>query len=214
MARLLSQLPKNKGLREGSMELSDAILARRVAEGDRRAFAGLVERHGDRFYRVAWQMLSDKSEAEDVVQEAFLKLWDKSALWKPDSGAAFTTWFYRIVVNLCLDRLRKKGPDLSLVTPDEIQGDPEVSADVRMIREETAQALEMAIQALPDRQKAALTLCFYEGLSNKDAADVLGVGVKALESLLMRAKEAVRTNLIRTGLLPEKHEEKGKGERA
>src|SRR5690606_25784533 len=85
----------------------DALLAR-VAAGDHPAFAQLVRRHATRFYRVAYRFTADRQEAEDVVQDAFIRLWEKPQRFEAGKGAAFSTWFYRVVVNLCLDRQKKK----------------------------------------------------------------------------------------------------------
>ena len=175
-------------------ELSDESLMVRVNNGDHQAFATLVERHTQRFYATAFRMFGNAAEAEDVVQEAFLKLWQKPQSFDPTRGAKFTTWFTRVVSNLSIDHMRKKKPQSAPEVLDRIEDDaPRV--DDRLDEDAKAKVLEDAIQALPERQKIALNLCFYEGMSNKDAAEVLGIGVKALESLLMRAKKALKENL-------------------
>lgn len=167
-------------------EKDDATLLAHVAEGSHHAFAMLVERHATRFYRLAYRYVADKDTAEDIVQDAFVKLWENPAAWNPHKGAQFTTWFYRIVVNQCLDWQKKKRP-LPLIegmdAPDDTRPQDEQLALTRQ-----QQALEKAIRALPERQQTALNLCFYEELSNQQAADIMGVGLKALQSLLMRAK--------------------------
>lgn len=179
---------------------SDEILMGRIKGGDRQAFAVLVRRHTDRFYAAAYRLCGRPDEAEDVVQDAFLKLWDRPDVYDPARGAKFTTWFYRVVTNLTLDRMRRRrkqaGGDVL-----ELMADKAPRADETLVLNEEQAGLEAAIQALPERQKAALNLCFYEGLSNKEAADILGVGVKGLESLLMRAKAGVRENLTKQGLI-------------
>ena len=186
---------------------SDESLMVRVQSGDHQAFSMLVRRHTDRFFAVAWRMCGDQNAAEDIVQEAFLKLWRKPQSWKPGKGAKFTTWFYRVVINQAHDHGRKKKYEYGA-------DDLDVFADERDTQDKTLQQkqeqdyLERAIQVLPERQKAALNLCFYEGLSNREAAEVLGVGVKALESLLMRAKAGVKDELIRAGIVDDGREEK------
>src|SRR3970040_342675 len=89
----------------------DRELLALVKEGNHQAFSILVERHTDRFYRLAYRYLQNKEAAEDVVQDAFLKLWENPALWQPQRNSKFTTWFYRVVVNLCLDLRKRKRPD-------------------------------------------------------------------------------------------------------
>lgn len=175
-------------------QISDESLMLRVCNGDHRAFATLVERHTQRFFACSFRMFGNATEAEDAVQDAFLKLWQKPQSFDPNKGAKFTTWFTRVVTNVSIDHMRKKKPQTGPDVLDYMAAD-EPLADAEMVQKQKAQALEDAIQALPERQKAALNLCFYEGLSNKEAAEILGVGVKALESLLMRAKKTLKETL-------------------
>lgn len=179
---------------------SDEILVARIARGDHDAFATLVRRHTDRFYATAFRMCGRADEAEDVVQDAFLKLWHKPGLYNEARGAKFTTWFYRVVTNQALDHMRKHKPEAGGEVL-EYMADHALRQDDAIAATEEQKAVEAAIQSLPERQKAALNLCFYEGLSNKEAAEVLGVGVKALESLLIRAKTGLRDKLTGQGFI-------------
>lgn len=175
-------------------QISDETLMARVQRGDHDAFAVLVRRHAKLFFAAAYRMCGQAQEAEDVVQDAFLKLWQNPQLWNPAKGAKFTTWFYRVVANQAIDGLRKKKPLSSAAVLDLLSdGRPDAEGD--FIERQDAAHLERAIQSLPERQKMALNLCFYEGLSNREAAAIIGVGVKALESLLIRAKSALRKEL-------------------
>lgn len=170
----------------------DALLAR-IAQGERIAFALLVERHTQRFYRLAYRSVFQQAEAEDIVQEAFLKLWSNPGLWKKGRGASFTTWFYRMVINLCHDHNKRKRP---LPMPEEFDAaDVSPDAETVLLERRRQAAIEAALRRLPERQRDALNLCFYQELSNRDAAEILGVRVKALESLLMRAKAQLREEL-------------------
>jgi len=184
-----------------STEDSDESLMRLIRQGSHQAFAILVRRHTDRFYAAAFRLSGRPSEAEDMVQDAFLKIWQKPDLWRDDRGAKFTTWFYRILVNQNIDRIRKGQRMISgeTILPFVADGraDPE---SVTGANEEQAR-IEGALSSLPERQKTALTLCFYEGLSNAEAAGVMGVKIKALESLLMRAKTGVRDYLNQNNLV-------------
>lgn len=189
--------------------ISDESLMARVQSGDHEAFSVLVRRHTRLFFSAAYRMCPHQDEAEDIVQDAFLKLWKNPAAWDGARGVKFTTWFYRVVTNQALDALRRKKPTQGGEILDYIRDDAPDQLAGMVERDEQA-VLENAVQALPERQKTALNLCFYEGLSNKDAADIMGVGVKALESLLMRAKAGVKEQLIREGFLPK---EKGGRER-
>jgi RNA polymerase sigma-70 factor (ECF subfamily) len=174
-------------------EKDDHELLALVQDGSHPAFAELVKRHTERFYRLAFRYLQNKEAAEDVVQDAFLKLWEDPGKWQADRNAKFTTWFYRVVVNLCLDWQKRKRPvelneEMPLV-------DDRETADQAMLRSEEQRALEQEIAALPERQRTALNLCFDEGLSNQDAADAMGVNLKALQSLIMRAKTNLKERM-------------------
>lgn len=178
----------------------DEELMVRIKNADHEAFSSLVRRHMQRYYALAFRMCGDQNIAEDIVQEAFLKLWRKPDSWKPNKGAKFTTWFYRVVVNMAHDFSRKKKAEYGTDNLD-LYADNADAQDVKMQQGQEQDALEHAISLLPERQRAALNLCFYEGVSNKDAAEILGVGVKALESLLMRAKASLKNEMIRSGVI-------------
>ncbi len=179
---------------------NDESLMECLWQYNQQAFTILVERHTQKFYASAYRMVLNKQEAEDIVQEGFLKIWNNPKLWKKDKGAKFTTWFYRIIMNLCLDYLRK-GSRVGYVEDFDAIEDDTVSQEKTLVDKEQQKMLNSAIATLPEKQRMALTLCFYEGLSNKEAAGIVGVKVKALESLLMRAKAGVRDCLAREGIL-------------
>ena len=161
--------------------------------GSHQAFAELVQRHTERFYRLAYRYVQNRETAEDLVQDAFLRLWENPASWRPDRNSKFTTWFYRIVVNLCLDWQKKKRP--MPLDEDMPLADERESADEAMIRIQEQRLLEKEIAALPERQRTALNLCFDEGLSNQEAAEAMGVNLKALQSLIMRAKTTLKERM-------------------
>jgi len=174
-------------------EKDDHELLALVQDGSHQAFAEVVKRHTERFYRLAFRYLQNKEAAEDVVQDAFLKLWEDPGKWQADKNTKFTTWFYRVVVNLCLDWQKRKRPvELNEEMP---LADERESADQAMLRNEEQRVLEKEIAALPERQRTALNLCFDEGLSNQDAADAMGVNLKALQSLIMRAKTTLKERM-------------------
>ncbi|HEU5046802.1 MAG TPA: sigma-70 family RNA polymerase sigma factor [Rickettsiales bacterium] len=173
--------------------LDDARLLRLIRKGEKQAFAVLVRRHSERFYRVAYRFSGHRTEAEDIVQEAFIKLWEKPDMWQEDRKTAFTTWFYRVVVNMCLDWQKKKRP-LPLEEGDWVADERQTHEETMLIDEKQFM-LEAQIRALPERQRTALNLCFYEELSNQEAADIMGVRLKALQSLLMRAKTTLRERI-------------------
>jgi RNA polymerase sigma-70 factor (ECF subfamily) len=177
------------------LHLDDESLISQIQEGSHEAFATLVNRHSNRFYRIAYRFVSGKDDAEDIVQDAFLKLWNRPNLWDPGKGTKFTIWFYRVVINLCLDH-RKKKKLVNLSEGIEF-ADEKPGADILLDVHQKQALLERLICELPERQQLAINLCFYEGLSNNEAAQIIGVRVKALQSLIMRAKTTLKYKVKR-----------------
>lgn len=173
----------------------DADLMQRIATGDQRAFQTLMRRHLARTVRLAARILGSTGAAEDVAQDAFIRVWKHAQDWEsPEKrGARFTTWLYRIVLNLSIDEKRKnRFADIESIAEP---ADDSPSAERNMERREQSKRVQEALAQLPERQRQAFVLCFYEDCSNKDAADMLGISVKALESLLVRARRALRDGL-------------------
>jgi RNA polymerase sigma-70 factor (ECF subfamily) len=171
----------------------DQELLALIQEGSHEAFAELVQRHTERFYRLAYRYVQNRETAEDLVQDAFVGLWANPASWRAERNSKFTTWFYRIVVNLCLDWQKKKRP---LPLNEEMPlADERESVDEAMIRIQEQKLLEKEIAALPERQRTALNLCFDEGLTNQEAAESMGLNLKALQSLIMRAKTTLKKRM-------------------
>jgi len=191
-AKVIPLFPEGPAPTEEDSE-DDAWLLERIAERDHAAFAALVRRHTARFFRVAYRFLHNHAQAEDTVQDAFLKLWERPGLWQAGKNTAFTTWFHRIVVNQCLDFAKKKRP-LPLIDDSWIE-DERQTQESSLLEKEKQQLLEEGIAKLPLRQRTALNLCFYEGLSNGQAAEVMGVRLKALQALIMRAKTTLKNEL-------------------
>ena len=162
----------------------------RIIGRDHGAFSILVKRHTPRYYGLAYRTLFNKTEAEEVVQEAFLKLWQRPGAWDEEKGARFSTWFYRVVANMCIDRNRKKRP--VLVEDIEALSALESTAAETVYRREQKRLVDNLILELPENQRLALNLCFYEGLSNREAADIMGLNLKALQSLIIRAKSRLK----------------------
>jgi len=176
----------------------ERALMARVGMGDAAAFERLVERHMPMLHALAWRMLGDPGEAEDVVQESLVKLWVNARGWQP-SGGGLGAWLRRIATNACLDRLRRPRPLSDDGLPERADDAP--GADVLIDAERRRAAVQAAILTLPDRQRAAIVLTYHEGVSNAEAAALLGIGVKALESLLVRARQALGQQLARQGLM-------------
>jgi RNA polymerase sigma-70 factor (ECF subfamily) len=170
---------------------SDHDLMARTAQGDGRAFRTLAERHAGRALRLARRILGNEALAEDIVQDALLRVWTNAPRWRPE--AAFRTWLYRVVVNLCLNAKRRAG-DLPLDAAAAV-ADPAAAADADLETRERDRQIAAAIGALPERQRAAIVLSYQEGLGNAEVAAVLDTTVSGVETLLVRAKRALRTSL-------------------
>ena len=161
----------------------DEELLARVADGDPASVRALVARKLPRLLSLAGRMLGDASAAEDVAQEAFLRVWKQAPRWRP-GAARFDTWLYRVALNLCYDRLRRRR-ELSYAEPP----------DRGLEAADTGRRVSAALQALPDRQREAIVLCHYQELGNIEAAAIMGVSVEALESLLGRGRRTMRVVL-------------------
>jgi RNA polymerase sigma-70 factor (ECF subfamily) len=171
-------------------EASDEELMARVARGDEGAFRLLARRYAGRAIGLARRITGNDADAEEVVQEALLRVWVNAPRWRP--MAAFRTWFYRVVLNLCLSR-RRRAPFLPLPAGEQI--DSAAGPALRLERAEVDRLLAAAIAALPDRQRAAIVLTYHEGLSNAETAKILETSVSGVEALLVRAKRTLRERL-------------------
>jgi RNA polymerase sigma factor (sigma-70 family) len=178
--------------------LDDRALMARVSDGDGAAFRLLTERHTPLVFGLAWRMLGDSAEAEDVVQDVFAKLWVGARGWTP-VGGGLGAWLRRIATNACLDRLRRRRHVSDETMPE--RADEAPAADAVIDAERRRRAVAAAIQTLPDRQRAAIVLTYYEGVPNAEAAAMLELGVKALESLLVRARQSLTRSLVAQGLI-------------
>jgi RNA polymerase sigma-70 factor (ECF subfamily) len=171
----------------------DRLLARMRAD-DTAAYRLLVERHIDRAFGLALRVLKNAADAEDVTQEAFVKAWQKRHDWQ-EGRAKFSTWLYRVIVNACIDQLRgPRGENLEDVPEPRDEGEDAVSS---IHRQQVVLQLDKALARLPAPQRAAITLSYHEGLSNKEIAEVMGTSLFAVESLLKRGRQRLRELLKR-----------------
>ena len=170
----------------------DEELLMRVADGDPAASRALVGRKLPRILGLAQRMLTDSTEAEDVAQEAFLRVWRQAPRWRPGQ-AKLDTWLHRVTLNLCYDRLRRRR-EIATDNPPEV-ADEGPAPDRGLQAQDTGRRVSAALARLPDRQREAVVLCHYQELGNIEAAAVMGVTVEALESLLSRGRRALRAAL-------------------
>ncbi len=173
------------------MDESDEALMARVARGDEAAYRLLTRRHVAAMLGLARRILGNAGDAEDAVQEAMLRVWTHAPRWQP--LAAFKTWLTRIVVNLCLDRKRRK-PWVGLEAAGDII-DPTPDAAEQAEQSEQDRLVAKATAELPDRQRTAIVLTYGDGMSNAQVAEILDTTVSAVETLLVRAKQNLRKAL-------------------
>lgn len=174
--------------RDTFQDASDETLLVLYANGDPSAARALTLRLTPKVFGHAYRVLGDRAEAEDVSQEALIRLWKQAPDWR-QGEAKVTTWLYRVVANLCTDRLRK-GRGVALDAIPEPEDDAESPAEA-LQQKSRHQALQSALNALPDRQKQAVVLRHIEGMTNPDIARIMAIGVEAVESLTARGKRAL-----------------------
>ena len=174
----------------------DAVMSR-IAARDAVAFGTVVSAQSVMLHRVAYRMIGDAAEAEDVAQEALLRLWASAGRWRPGQ-AGIAAWLTRVTVNLCLDRLRRRRFASDEEAPERADDSP--GAEALVEEEQWRRAAVAALGDLSERHRAAIVLTYYEELPNALAADTLEMNLKAFESLLLRARAAMRAALAARGL--------------
>jgi RNA polymerase sigma-70 factor (ECF subfamily) len=179
-----------------ALAAADLAEVRAVAAGDQDAFARLVDRESPRLLRFALGMLGSLEEAEDVVQESFISLWENAERWRPE--ARLGTWLHAVCYNRAVDRIRRRRDFVDDSVLGEI-ADADETAEQGLVRAETVSSVREAVERLPHRQRTAILLFHFQDLSQKEAADILGVSESAFESLLARARRQMRIWLSAAG---------------
>jgi RNA polymerase sigma-70 factor (ECF subfamily) len=171
----------------------DHELIRACLEGNQEAFASLVHRHEQRSYWAAYKILGDAEAARDVAQEAFVRVW--RALDRFDFSMAFSTWLYRITVNLAIDHLRRnrrhRGADLDLFR-ESVADDSSISPDAPQDSREVAKAVRAVLETLDEKYRTVLILRDLEGLSSKQIADITGIAHATVRWRLHIARKQFR----------------------
>ena len=171
----------------------DSALMRRIADGDPVAFRMLGDRQVDRLLALASRMLGDRTEAEDVVQECFIRDWKNAERWQPT--AAVGTWLHRITYNLCIDRIRARRPTVPIGPIDPPSTAP--LADRGIQGQHVARRVQEVLATLPERQRGAIVLVHFQELPAREAAAMMDISIEALESLLARARRALKAALTK-----------------
>ncbi|EOS58923.1 MULTISPECIES: RNA polymerase sigma factor SigW [Paenibacillus] len=184
------------------VEHFDARLVKLARKGDQGAFAELVDLYKDKLYHLGYRMLSNRHEAEDVVQETFLRVhknWNRY-----DDKQKFSTWIYRIATNLCIDRLRKRKPsyylDAEMNDQDGLDGYTLIPGDERTpeteyLLSETQQTIHQAIEGLPAKYKSVIVLRYLQELSLQEISEVLDMPVTTVKTRVHRGREFLRKKL-------------------
>jgi RNA polymerase sigma-70 factor, ECF subfamily len=172
---------------------TDEELMARVAQRDRDAFTRLLDRHLAPLQRFLLRMTGNAADADELGQEAMLRIWSHAQRWQPDR-VKFSTWLYRIARNLAIDHFRRRRNSDADTLASLVDDAPDAFAQLDAARR--ADTTRRAVGALPERQRTALLLCHFDGFSNQEAAAVLEISVDALESLLARARRTLRTTLM------------------
>ncbi len=179
--------------------VSDHELMGRVACGDKTAFALLTRKHLRTMVGVAQRVLGNAAEADEIAQEAFLRLWRYASSWDPKGAGSVKTWLSRVVTNLCLDTLRRRR-SVPLDEAEEIE-DPS-SGPFETLKEEDRKAMvQKLLLGLPERQRIAIVCAYFEDMRGQEIAQAMGVSVGAVESLLVRGRESLRKGLKELGLV-------------
>jgi RNA polymerase sigma-70 factor (ECF subfamily) len=175
---------------------NDIALMAAIANGDRDAFQAFLSRHLSAVVQFARRYLASNSDAEDIAQETFFRVWQKASSWTP-RGHSPRSWLYRIAYNLCIDEIRRR-PLTEDVTDDTVDGATDY---LETTIENTAELERLAhsLKQLPERQNTAISLCALQGLSNKEAAAAMDISIDALESLLARGRRQLRNHLQQDG---------------
>jgi len=170
---------------------SDEELMLSVGKGDLNAFGKIVLRHQQSVWNIAYRSVGNKTEAEDIAQEAFLRLLDAAGRYRPT--ASFRTYLYRIVTRLCIDRVEKKQPLYTNKLPETF--DSGRTAAENLISVERSRKVSKALDKLPPNQRMAIVLKYYEGLSYQDIAAAMEITEKAVERLLARGRASLEVSL-------------------
>jgi len=170
---------------------ADYLLIKRIARKDPAAFRALVDKHLNFCVRFAERMTGNRADAEDIAQEVCLRIWREAENWQP--RAKFSTWLYRVVLNASIDYKRKVIPFAPL--EDDIAPDETASSEEVVSQKETGDEVKKALARLPERQRAAVVMSYYEGLGNKESAEAMGLDLGAFQQLLFRARQNLKLDL-------------------
>jgi RNA polymerase sigma-70 factor (ECF subfamily) len=174
-------------------DASDDEMMHQIQQGNQRAFRQLVKQYLNPLYRFAHHLLGDQMTAEDIVQDTFIKVWYQAKQWQPGK-AKLSTWLHTIVRHQCIDSYRKENHHT--VSLEEVEDIAVAESADNIHQLELAEQITQALQQLPERQRTAVLLCYYQGFSNQEAAELLSISIEAVESLLTRGRKTLKRKLL------------------
>jgi len=169
---------------------SDKELMEAAKQGDLEAYERIVNRHRQEAWQVAYRLLDDTSEAEDMAQSAFVKIFEAIDRYEPT--ASFRTYLYRVVTRLCYDRIEKRGPVHVNPLDGSVADTEQTSPEKHVVNRERKLEISEALDSLPRRQKVAIVLQHYEDRSYSEIAEIMDTTTKAVERLVARARDALK----------------------
>lgn len=170
--------------------LADAALMTRIADGDTRAFESVVKADSARLVSLALALLGSRPDAEEVAQDALVRLWRQAPRWAAE--ARISTWLHRVAYRLAIDRLRRRRPAADPAEIEEGLSDPAPSPEATLLEGEREALIDRALARLPPRQRAAVVLAHRHGLSQAEGAAALELSEEAYESLLARGRRRLK----------------------
>ncbi|MDE1151600.1 MAG: sigma-70 family RNA polymerase sigma factor [Micavibrio sp.] len=180
----------------GAPQQTDEELLRAISTGHHPSYKIIVEKYLPKLWRLAMNVLHNEAEAEDVVQETLLTVWKNRADWKADGTASFSTWIYRVTLNRCIDqKRRRKNMVDSEILEEQVMPETTPAADTRIMQQQEGKNLSALLQSLPENQRTAMILFYYDDLTVKEISDRMAVTEQAARSLLKRARKALRDKL-------------------
>lgn len=184
---------------DASEALSDNDLLRAIAEGDRSAFSILMKRYLPNMVTLAQRIVFDREQAREIVQEAFIRVWKNAAKWDPCGSATFLTWLRHITVNLSISVRRRHREQVSIDLIEELPSD---FADgfVIVATSDQKRVVQKAMQKLPERQRAAVALYYFDELPQAEAAEIMEMTPRAFDSLIVRARSSLKKYFVDSGI--------------
>ena len=174
-------------------DIQDNKLMTLIANGDKEAMSKFINNNLDSIINFATRYTGQRSDAEDIAQDAFTRVWTKASQWKQQE-IPVKNWLYRITYNLCIDMLRKRKTSGDTINEDNLVSF--VTPEEKLATVEKQNNLNQVLKTLPERQCTAILFCHYQGMSNKEAANIMDISIDALESLLSRGRRKLRELLL------------------